>query len=174
MHLRLASVVVVAMAAITNSLAGDHEEPFAGSELASFLGPVSPKLITWHKYDTHDIPGSEYYYGMANPPLSGTVSIMIFLPPWKPDLATMPTPDGPDQLGALHGTWSKGMLNGVYALGFGFAPDTKGRLLKIEISSPKQSDTDQIAKEISHLPMFNGTPETPFQRLEMEQKRHRP
>jgi len=33
-------------------------------------------------------------------------------------------PDGPDQLGVLCGTWREAALNGDYALGFGFAPDT--------------------------------------------------
>jgi len=41
----------------------------------------------------------------------------------------------------------------------------------VEIYSPRKTDADEIANEISHLPMFNGTAETPFQPLEVEQER---
>lgn len=147
----------------------DATEALSGPDLAKFLGPASPSLITWSRHVDRDV---ESYDGTANPPLSGIVSISIFLPPWKPDLGSMPTPDGPDRLGVLHGTWSRGVHDSIYLVGFGFA-DRKDRWLDINIHSPKQSDADQIALEVSRLPMFNSTPETPFRSLEIRKQLRR-
>lgn len=130
---------------------------------------MSPALITWHKQID---PDAERYEGTANPPLSGTVSISLFLPPWKPDLGSMPRPEGPDRLGVLHGTWSRNVQDGVHLLYFGFA-DRKDRFLVIDISSPKQSDADQLAEAVAWLPVFNSTPETPFHSLEIRKQLRR-
>jgi hypothetical protein len=164
-------IIIVVTAAIPTSSAEDNtaREALSGRELASFLGPVSPTLITWYKHIDRD---AEVYEGTANPPLSGIVDISIFLPPWEPDLGLMPSPDGPDRLGVLHGTWSRDVYDGVYLVGFGFA-DRKDRFLHININSPKQSDADQIAEEVSRLPMFNLTPETPFHPLEIRKQARR-
>lgn len=81
----------------------------------------------------------------------------------------MPPRDGPDRLGVLHGTWSRGVHDGVYLIGFGFA-DRKDRFLHININSPRQSDAERIAAEVSRLPMFNLTPETPFYPLEIRKQ----
>jgi hypothetical protein len=165
MNLTTVCVVIAAVGAMPTLRAEclGGSELLSGRELAKFLGPVSPKLMTWCKFVGRD---AESYTGTVNPPVSGIVTISLFLPPWKPDLGVMPGVDGPDRLGVLHGTWSKGVHEGVYLAGFSFA-DRKGRYLDININSAKQSDVDQLAREVSQLPMFNSTPETPFHPLEV-------
>lgn len=152
---RRCTVALLLLAAIASAHA---EKPLSGRELAEFLGPVSPNLLTWQKSIE---PDAEAFSGTAKPPLSGSVTIDIFLWTTKPDLGVMPAVGGPDQLGILHGSWTKGIYDGVHSATFSFA-DTDERWIKVDIQSPVESDVDTLAREISRLPMFNLTPATPF------------
>jgi hypothetical protein len=137
------------------------EKPLSGGELGQFLGPVSPSLLTWEKTIVADV---EIYEGSANVPLSGSVIIDISLWTVKPDLGVMPAVGGPDRLGTLHGSWTKGIYNGIHSAAFSFA-DTDERLIMVDIQSPLESDVETLTREVSRLPMFNSTAATPFHDL---------
>jgi hypothetical protein len=156
------SIAVLMIAVSTNAM----PVSMSRQELAKFLGPVSPGLVTWEKNVRE---GSESYEGKANPPFSGTVSLTMFLPPWKPDLGEMPVIEGPDRLGVLSGTWSEGEHEGGYYDAFRFA-DRDGRFLYVDIQSPAQTDVERLKKEVSRLPMFNLSASSPFRALETRRR----
>jgi hypothetical protein len=153
-------VVLLLLVATASASEPDVGKPMSRRELKKFLGPVSPNLISWHKDITRD---AESYYGTANPPLAGSVSIELWLETWKPDLGTLPPVGGSDKLGIVSGRWSTGeheSVYGEYSAHFSYA-DTSGRTIGVHIKSPVESDVQILKKEISRLPMFN-LPSGPF------------
>jgi hypothetical protein len=146
------------------SVRASDMESLSGDELRKFLGPVSPNLLTWKKVIWPDM---EMYSATANPPLSGSVGITMFLWTWK---GAHKGPGGPDHLGTLSGGWlSKDTYLGEngeleHQLSFNFCDD-RDRRVELGISSPVESDMTKLIAEISRLPIFNSTPSVPFHDL---------
>jgi hypothetical protein len=151
-------VAAVIPAAATAGAQENTEKPLSGRDLIRFLGPVSEKLAGWQK---SIFPDAEIYEGTANPPLAGSVTIGIHLWTWKVDLGQQPQMGGPDRLGVLVGSWTKGNFEGIYNATFSFA-DADERWVTVEIESPVQSDVETLIVEIGRLPMFSTSPSTPF------------
>jgi hypothetical protein len=68
---------------------------------------------------------------------------------------------GPDRLGVLVGSWTRGTHEGIYSAAFSFA-DADDRWLTVDIQSPVESDVETLAVEVARLRMFNTSPSTPF------------
>jgi len=151
-----AVIVATATASAQENTAG--EEPLSGRDLVEFLGPVSEKLAGWQKTIA---PDADIYEGTANPPLAGSVTIGIHLWTWKVDLGQQPQIGGPDRLGVLVGSWTRGTHEGIYSAAFSFA-DADDRWITVDIQSPVESDVETLKAEISRLPMFNTSLSTPF------------
>src|SRR5436190_4863055 len=68
------SWLLVPLSAFVLATQVEGARPMSEKELAEFLGPVSPRVITWTKSVGADF---DAYIGRAQPPLSGTVNIYI-------------------------------------------------------------------------------------------------
>jgi len=130
------------------------QNSFSEPELERFLGPAGSNLIKWNK---RIVPGGEFYEGSPTPPLSGTVNISILLSTWS---GPAPPIGGPDRL-VLAGTWGKARVGEIYLAGFDFG-DAMHPKIHVNIDASSEADADTIAREVSRLPMFNATLETPF------------
>lgn len=128
-----------------------------GKALRRFLGPVSPAIARWFRQA--DVVG-ETYWSIMNPPLTGEAGISIS----TLSATHMPEPGGTDSLGPLRGRWSKGGGRGKYSAEFGFA-EADYSWLRVYITAETETDREIIINEISRLPMFNATADTPFQNL---------
>jgi len=146
-----AAVLLVILAAIAST----ERKQLSGPELEWFLGPAGSNLIKWNK---RIVPDGEFYEGSPTPPLSGTVNISILLSTWS---GPAPPTGGPDRLGVLAGTWGKARVGDLYLAGFDFG-DARRRKIHVNINASSEADADTIALEVSRLPMFNATLETPF------------
>lgn len=128
-------------------------KPMPPKELAAFLGPVSPKKISWTKTSGSDF---DAYSGRALPPLSGTVNIYIGgWPHFKRDARS--TMIG-GRLGLFPVTWQRKV-----------APDStinQEAVLKlydfwkvnIWLEAKRQSDIDGMIALVSKLPTFTQKP----------------
>ena len=131
----------------------DGAKPMPPKELAEFLGPVSPKAISWTKSVGSDF---DAYYGRALPPLSGTVNIHIGgWPHFKRD-ARSTTVAG--RLGMFPITWHRkvaqdGTINQEAALKLYDAWK-----VDIWLEAKRQSDIDGMIAIVSRLPTFAEKP----------------
>lgn len=149
---------VVPAAATATAQESTGARPLSGRDLVRFLGPVSEKLASWQKTIA---PDADRYEGTANPPLAGSVAIGIHLWTWKVDLGRQPQMGGPDRLGVLVGSWTRGTHEGIYSASFSFA-DADDRWITVDIQSPVESDVETLAVEVARLRMFNTSPSIPF------------
>jgi hypothetical protein len=150
--MRSSSLTVVL--ALLLSAHAEGAKPMPPKDLAEFLGPVSPKAISWTKTVRSDF---DAYNGRAMPPLSGTVNIHIGgWPHFKRDTASA-TVAG--RLGMFPTTWHRTVApNGTI---------TQEAVLKlydlwkvdIWFEAKRQSDIDRMIAIVSRLPTFTKKPE---------------
>lgn len=135
------------------AIAGAQDMPLADEELSKFLGPVSPRLISW---TVTGGPDFAVFHGRANPPLSGTVGFYLGgAPSFKPEPGS---------------TIVKGRL-GIFPLKWyrkvgDDGPVTQRALVDLDYSwkadvwvvAARQSDVDQLVAILSQLPTFTKKP----------------
>jgi hypothetical protein len=144
-----AAIILVILTAIVSA----NAKQLSGHELAKFLGPVSPNLITWQKRVE---PDAEIYFGKANPPLSGDIDISILGSSWS----VFGRGGGEGQLGVFPNFWAEAYADEKHEGGFYI--DGQQRKISIDINSAQESDLKILKTEISRLPIFNRARETPF------------
>jgi hypothetical protein len=122
-------------------------------ELAEFLGPVSPKALTWKKYLGPDF---DVYYGHATSPLSGEVS--FYLGGW-PDFRAEPNSTVVEgRLGIFRAQWHRATAKDGSVTQNALIPLDNYWKVDISVRAKTQADVDKLLATVSQLPTFTKKP----------------
>ena len=144
---------IFALVAGLTPLAGAQDVPLAGEELSKFLGPVSPRLISW---TVTGGPDFTVFRGRANPPLTGTVGFYLGgWPSFRPEPGSK-TVKG--RLGIFPLKWYRKVGDDGTV--------TQRALVRLDyywkadvwVAAARQSDVDQLVAILSQLPTFTKKP----------------
>ena len=130
------------------AIAQSPGEPVPKKELSEFLGPVSPKAISWTKVMG---PGFGLYYGQPNPPLAGSITFYLG---GTPNVETDPTSEIVDgTIGAFPVQWHRTTASDGSIKQHG-AMSLDEVDIYIWVNGKQQTEVDRLLGVVAKLPMF--------------------
>jgi hypothetical protein len=128
-------------------------KPMRAKELAEFLGPVSPKAISWKKLSGPDF---DVYYGHAKLPLSGDVSFYLGgAPDFTPSSGSTIVKG---KLGIFPVAWHRIVAKNGSVTQSALIPLDDYWKVNISVQAKRQQDVDGLLAVIAQLPTFTKKP----------------